>query len=114
MRDWTIAIALLKVSLDFVFVFVNIVDSIWRHSMYVAADHNELLRHAAALEKMLPTATKNRDEAIAALEESRKREEDLRVSTVERETLFEEQLFSIAKSLSGLLFHLDMPCSFVL
>ena len=69
----------------------------------MAAKHHELLRHAAALEKTLAAATKNRDEAITALEESRKREQDLLASTAEREKLFEEQLFSIAKSLSGIL-----------
>ena len=47
--------------------------------------------------------TKNHDEAITTLEESRTREEDLRASTAEREKLFEEQLFSIAKPLSGII-----------
>ena len=62
-----------------------------------------MLHHdAASLEKMLATAVKNRDEAVAALDESRKREEDLRASIAAREKLFEEQLFSIAKSLSGI------------
>ena len=54
---------------------------------------------------------KSRDEIVAALEESRKREQDLLASSTEREKMFEEQLFSIAKSLSGI-FQLDLHCSF--
>ena len=44
---------------------------------------------------------KGRDEAIAARDEAQKREEDLRASFAAREKLFEEQLFSVAKALSG-------------
>ena len=55
------------------------------------------------MEKTLSTAVKSRDEAIAACDEAQKREEDLRASIAAREKLFEEQLFSIAKALSGTL-----------
>ena len=44
---------------------------------------------------------KGRDEAIAARDDAQKREEDLRASFAAREKLFEEQLFSVAKALSG-------------
>ena len=44
---------------------------------------------------------KGRDEAIAARDVAQKREEDLRASFAAREKLFEEQLFSVAKALSG-------------
>ena len=53
------------------------------------------------MEKTLDTAVKGRDEAIAARDEAQKREEDLRASFASRETLFKEQLFSIAKALLG-------------
>ena len=53
------------------------------------------------MEKTLAAAVKGRDEAIAARDESQKREEDLRASFAAREKLFEEQLFSVAKALSG-------------
>uniref|UniRef100_A0ACD5VNA9 Uncharacterized protein n=1 Tax=Avena sativa TaxID=4498 RepID=A0ACD5VNA9_AVESA len=70
-----------------------------RHRV-VETEHNVLLRKAASLEKTLTTAMKSRDEAVAVLDESRKHEEDLCASIAAREKLFEEQLFSIAKSLS--------------
>ena len=55
------------------------------------------------MEKTLAATVKGHDEAIAARDEAQKREEDLRASVVAREKLFEEQLFSIAKALSGTL-----------
>ena len=51
------------------------------------------------MEKTLAAVVKGRDEAIAA----QRREEDLRASFAAREKLFEEQLLSIAKALSGTL-----------
>ena len=72
------------------------------HLVFFAAEHNVLLREAASLEKTLTVAVKSHDEAVATLDESRKREEDLRASIAAREKLFEEQIFSIAKSLSGI------------
>ena len=55
------------------------------------------------MEKKLAATVKSRGEAIAARDEAQKREEDLRASIAAREKLFEEQLFSIAKALSGTL-----------
>ena len=60
-----------------------------------------MLRNVATLEKTLAAAVKGRDEAIAALDDAQKREEDMRASFAAREKLFEEQLFSVAKALSG-------------
>ena len=53
------------------------------------------------LEKTLAAAVKGRDEAIVARDEAQKHEEDLRASFAAREKLFKEQLFSVAKALSG-------------
>ena len=53
------------------------------------------------MEKTLAAAVKSRDEAIAARDETKRREEDLRASFAAREKLFEEQLLSIANALSG-------------
>ena len=44
---------------------------------------------------------KGSGEAIVARDEAQKREEDLHASFAAREKLFEEQLFSVAKALSG-------------
>lgn len=70
------------------------------HHRAFEGEHNELLRRVASLEKGLATVEKKRDEAVEALKESQKREEDLRASTVDREKVFIEQLFSVAKALS--------------
>ena len=56
------------------------------------------------MEKTLAATVKGRDEAIAERDEAQRREEELRASIASREKLFEEQLFSIAKALSGTLF----------
>ena len=53
------------------------------------------------LEKTLAAAMKGRDEAIVARDDAQKSEEDLRASFAAREKLFEEQLFSVSKALSG-------------
>ena len=78
--------------------------------MFVA-EHNALLRNAATMEKTLAAAVKGRDEAIAARDEAQRREEDLRASFTAREKLFEEQIFSIARALLGILLWISLSFS---